>query len=85
MEDGRLTEFMERELEAAQKLVSCDIYAGMEVHTAKGLPLVEAQSVREGAELTEKMKCAGRVASWNILEASKENLLAFMEEGKHEA
>lgn len=85
MEDGRLTEFMERELEAAQKLVSCDIYAGMEVHTAKDLPLVEAQSVREGAELTEKMKCAGRVASWNILEASKENLLAFMEEGKHEA
>lgn len=85
MEDGRLTEFMKRELQTAQKLVSCDIYAGMEVHTAKDLPLVETQSVREGAELTEKMKCAGRVASWNILEASKENLLAFMEEGKHEA
>lgn len=85
MEDGGLTEFMKRELETAQKLVSCDIYAGMEVHTAKDLPLVETRSVREGAELTEKMKCAGRVASWNILEASKENLLAFMEEGKHEA
>ena len=79
MEDGRLTDFMEKELEAVQKLSDCEIYAGMEVHTAKDLPLVRPQSVKEGAELTEKMKCAGRVASWNILEASKENLLAFME------
>lgn len=81
MEDGRLTDFMEKELEAAQRLSACEIYAGMEVHTAKGLPLVRPQSVREGVELTEKMKCAGRVASWNILEASRENLLAFMGEG----
>lgn len=85
MEDGKLIEFMEKELEAVQKLSVCDIYAGMEVHTTKELPLIRPQSIREGAELTEKRKCAGRVASWNILEASKENLLAFMEGAKYEA
>ncbi|MDE5908243.1 MAG: hypothetical protein K2H52_05820 [Lachnospiraceae bacterium] len=79
MEDGRLTDFMEKELEAVIKLSDCEIYAGMEVHTAKDLPLVRPQSVKEGTKLIEKMRCAGRVASWNILEASKENLLAFME------
>lgn len=82
MEDGGLTDFMEKELRTAQMLAGCDVYAGMEVHTAKGLPLVETRAVREGVELTEKMKCVGRVASWNILETSGENLLAFMEEGK---
>ncbi|MDE7198167.1 MAG: hypothetical protein K2O15_04710 [Lachnospiraceae bacterium] len=81
MEDGRITDFMKKELEAAQTLSDCEIYVGMEVHTARGLPLIRPQSVREGVELTEKMKCAGRVASWNILEASGENLLAFMGEG----
>lgn len=79
MEDGRLTDFMEEELKAAQKLSDCEIYAGIEVHTAKGLPLIRPQSIKEGAALTEKRKCAGRIASWNILEASKENLQAFME------
>ena len=61
-------------------LFRSDIYAGMEIHTAKDLPLVSVQSVREGVEVTEKMNCAGRVASWNLLEASGENLLAFMKE-----
>lgn len=77
MEDGRLTDFMEKELKAVQKLSDCAIYAGLEVHTAKELPLIRPQSIKEGVALTEKRKCAGRIASWNILEASKENLLAF--------
>ncbi len=80
MADDRMTDFMAKELETVQKLACCDIYAGMEIHTAKDLPLVSVQSVREGVEVTEKMNCAGRVASWNLLEASGENLLAFMKE-----
>ena len=79
MEDGRLTDFMEKELETARKLSSCKIYAGMEIHTVKELPFVSAQSIRDGVERAERSGCEGRVASWNILEASKENLLAFME------
>lgn len=80
MEDERLTAFMEKELKAVQELSDCAVYAGIEVHTAKGLPLIRPQAIKEGAALTEKRKCAGRIASWNILEASKENLLAFMED-----
>lgn len=79
MEACRLIDFMEKELEAAQRLSNCEIYAGMEIHTAKELPAVSAGSIREGVELTKRKGCEGRVASWNILEASKENLLAFME------
>ena len=85
MEDSRLTDFMGKELEIAQRLSDCEIYAGMEIHTIRERPPIRLQSVREGAELTEKMRCAGRVASWNILEASDENLLAFMGGSEYEA
>lgn len=85
MEGGSISEFMIQEMRIAEKLSYCDVYAGMEIHTLPDRERIRSWQIREGVELLDKNKAGGRIASWNIMTADRENISAFMGDTEDEA
>lgn len=72
------TEFMAEEVKNARAMTGCELYIGMEVHTIPELKPIQPEQIREGVIRLQKIRASGRIASWNLLAADKENISAFM-------
>lgn len=76
--DNDWTEFMTKEVRNARAMTGCELYIGMEVHTIPELKPIQPEQIKEGVMRLQRIGASGRIASWNLLAADKENISAFM-------